>query len=190
MRIPPRAVRWSFAASVVVALLAGCARQPLAPVAHAPNTYDHPLFARVPDAAVTTGGDSLGPLTGSACIDGAQGGDVQVGRFHVIVPPGAFAGTATLSITIPDPAVVSCQLGISPPEANGFAVPVLLVADCAGVTNVDLANCGTLWYDPSADLWRTVSGTAVDLQNSTVTAKLPHFSEYGVADLLEGKAGW
>lgn len=190
MRLPPRAVRWSLAAVAIVALFAGCARQPLAPLAHETGTYDHPRFAQVNDAAMTAGETPPGPLTGSGNIDGGQGGEVQVGRFRVIVPPGAFAGNATITITIPDPSVVSCQLGISPPEANGFAVPVSLVADCAGVTNVDLANCGTLWYDPSADLWRTVSGTAVDLQNSTVTAKLPHFSEYGIADLLEGKAGW
>jgi len=192
MRVPPRAVRWSLTAAIVIAAIVGCARQPLAPVANQPaaGTYDRPLFARVITSALTTGATPTGPLVGSGDIDGAIGGEVQVGRFRVIVPPGAIADSATITITIPDPDVVSCQLSISPPGANSFAVPVSLVADCAGVTNVDLHNCGTLWFDPSAGVWRTVAGTAVDLDHQTVTAKLPHFSDYGVADLLEGRAGW
>lgn len=190
MRTPPRVVRWSLAAFTTLAVMVGCARSPVAPIQGQPDTYVSPKFARGPAPSGGENGLLSDPFMGSGEIDGALGGEVTVGRFRVIVPPGAFQGLATITVHVPDAEVVSCDLSISPPEANGFAVPVSLVADCAGVNNVNLANCGTLWFDEDAGVWRTVNGTIVDLANSRVTASLPHFSTYGVADLLEGKAGW
>lgn len=173
------------------AAIVGCGRTPTAPRAAAePGTYSAPVFAAVPRSGDALGATPMGAQSGSSEVDGAVGGEVQVGRFTVIVPAGAFAGTATIHVNIPDPNVVACELEISPAEANAFAIPVQLRADCQGATNVDLANCGTLWFDEENGVWRTVSGTIVDLENHTVTASLWHFSHYGVADLLQGKASW
>ncbi len=191
MRFFSRVIPVLLAALAGAAVVAGCGRQPLAPLPAASGAYVNPTFARVDDTkSGSLAMSSTGPVTGSGDVDGDTGGEVCVGRFRVIVPAGAFEGLATITVTVPDPDVVSCELGISPPEANGFAVPVTLVADCQGVTNVDLANCGTLWFDESAGVWRTVAGTAVDLGDHKVSAQLPHFSIYGICDLLEGRAGW
>ena len=186
----PLAAAGALAALAIVATI-GCGKLPLEPNASMqPDTYSAPVFAAVPRSGDALGASPVGPQSGAADIDGAVGGEVTAGRFTVIVPAGAFVGTANISVLIPDPAVAACELEISPASANGFALPVLLRANCQGATNVDLANCGTLWFDEASNVWRTVSGTAVDLENQTVTASLWHFSTYGVADLLQGKASW
>lgn len=191
MRSPQLRWRRVMIAATLIAIVAGCGTQhPVAPAGPEANAYANPIFARVP--APPRGLSQTmaeGPLEGSGSVNGAVGGEVTVGRFRVIVPPGAFQGMATITVKVPDQALISCELEITPPEANGFSVPVSLVADCQGVSNVDLADCGTLWFDPSANVWRTVAGTEIDLDQSTVTASLQHFSCYGIADLL-GRAGW
>ena len=193
MNHPPSGSRPWLAGAAMVALVAavGCSQLPNAPIQNQPGTYASPKFAVVPASDIGRYGTvPSGPITGSAVIDGALGGVVTVGRFTVTVPAGAFSDTATITITMPNPSIVECNLDISPVSANGFHIPVSLTADCSGVTNVDLRNCGTLWFDPSANVWRTVTGATVDLTNSTVTAALMHFSTYGVADLVEGRASW
>ncbi len=190
MKLPRSAVLGSLAALAAIAVVVGCSRSPVAPQPFGSDAYVAPKFARVADPSPGSSSLLSGGLSGSGEVNGATGGEVAVGRFRVVVPPGAFQGLATITIQVPDPDVISCELDITPASANGFLVPVSLVADCAGATNVNLANCGTLWYDEQAGVWRTVNGTIVDLVNSRVTAQLPHFSTYGVADLLEGKAGW
>jgi hypothetical protein len=191
----PKRVPWfplGALATISLVAIVGCGRAPSAPnvASGPPDTYTSPVFVQVPRAGDATGAVPTGIQSGEAPIDGAIGGEIQVGRFTVVVPAGAFVGTATIHVTVPDPNVVACELEISPASANGFTLPVDLRANCAGATNVDLAQCGTLWYDEANGVWRTVSGTAVDLEAQTVTASLWHFSTYGVADLLSGKASW
>ena len=172
-------------------VVAGCGHLPLGPLRNQPGTYTNPKFAAVPSPPTGQfGAVGTGPLSGSSVIDGTQGGVLTVGRFTVTVPAGAFQDTATISISIADQSIVECNLSITPAAANSFHLPVSLAADCSGVTNVDLKNCGTLWYDPQAGVWRTVTGAVVDLSASTVTASLMHFSTYGVADLVDGRASW
>jgi len=123
------------------------------------------------------------PETASAKIDGIKGGKVGCGRFTVIVPPGAYFGIATITITIPDPTVQVCDLSISPAIANQFAVPVQLVnnlKDCS----VDARTLTTYWYDTGSIRWVDMKA-ATDSESGTVTANLRHFSKYGT-----GKAGW
>lgn len=168
--------------------LAGCSSLPTAPD---PGTYKNPDFVRVDAQQVgsmsTNATLDTSPGSGEAMIDGAIGGTLQVGRFTLTVPPGAFAGTATVSIFIPDQSVVHCQLGISPASANGFAVPVTLRSDCSGTIVLDPAQLAELWFDEAAQVWRQVPGANVDIVNTDVIAPLHHFSDYGVVD---GKAGW
>lgn len=185
--------RWSLGAIAALSVVAavGCGRLPLEPeVSTQRDVYEAPVFAQVPRSGDAFGASPTGIQSGSQDVDGAVGGTVTVGRFSVIVPAGAFDGVATIHVTIPDPTVMACDLHITPESANDFAVPVTLRADCAGVFNVELENCGTLWFDPSINMWRTVGGTAVDPVNDVVSAELEHFSRYGVADLLQGKASW
>jgi len=129
-------------------------------------------------------GDAIKPAqTASAKIDGNKGGKVGCGRFTVIVPPGAYIGPATVTISINDPTVLICNLSIAPQAANNFKVPVQLVTDLNDL-NVSIGTETTYWYDPAQNLWVDM-GAAPDASAKTVTAYLHHFSQYGT-----GKAGW
>jgi len=126
-------------------------------------------------------------LSASKTLVGAVGGTVQVGRFTLIVPPGAIQGTATITVQIPDPSVMRCDLSIAPASANGFKVPVLLVGNLLGAKDLDPLNVGTLWYDPARGCWVSVPGALFDPSLSLLRTPLWHFSKYGIQD---GKAGW
>lgn len=184
--------RWLPVVLAVVAAVTGCGQHPTAPAKPEPGVYSNPAFARVP--ATRPGllnATADGPLEASAEIDGELGGVISVGRFSVVVPPGSFQGVGTIAITVPDQAVVACELGISTPGATGFAQPVSLVANCQGVTNVNLEDCGTLRFDSAANVWRNVDGATISVESATVVTPLSHQATiYGVADLFQGRAGW
>jgi hypothetical protein len=179
---------WGAVTLLTGLVIAGCSRMPTAPVV---TGIANPDFVRSAKPT-TTGAFSIASavtgLTGSESIDGAVGGQLTVGRFTLVIPPGAFQGQATVSITVPDSAVVHCQLGIDPPTANHFAVPVTLRSDCSGTSALVASQLAQLWFDEQAGVWREVPGSAPDVVNFDVVAPLQHFSDYGVID--EGRAGW
>jgi len=172
--------------ALVLASLAGCTASPVG----APRlTVENPEFVR---AQTVPQDDGVGPTasesgsdgpTASRVIDGRKGGVVDVGAFRVQVPPGAFEGSATITLEQPDPAVLRCALSIAPESANFFKVPVLLIArppDRNAIGKV------MVWYDPSAATWRRIASLpSADVQE--VIAPLTHFSDYG---LILGRAGW
>jgi hypothetical protein len=188
MRGPDR--RWVAVHVAAVAMLAwSCSSLPTAPTpdpAPAP-TSSTPAFVRVAAGTATPFGATGTVNSVSKDVDGAKGGSFSYGNFKLVVPAGAFAGKATLTITVPDPSVMRCALSISPPEANAFAVPVLLVSDCSKATNLNTLAMQTLWYDELNSVWVVVPGSTVNASALTITTPLAHFSEYGVVD---SKAGW
>lgn len=136
-------------------------------------------------------------LSVSARVNGDVGGRVVCGRFVATVPPGAFPGWGTVSMTLPDSTLMVCNLEVSPAELNGFAVPVDLDLHTSG-TNADLDSLEMYWWDPDNAKW-----TAMSCQKTTtlepvlvdevlaaepvsgLRLQLPHFSTYAA-----GKAGW
>jgi hypothetical protein len=182
-----RSQRWFLPLVACLAFLVGCAKVPTAPTPEQ-GVYSNPTFARVETPKTGLYGATVhGPLSGSGLIDGAAGGLVSVGRFSVVVPPGSFQGTATVTINVPDQNIVACDLDIDAPSVAG----VSLVADCQGVTNVDLNDLGTLRFDASANVWRAVDGSIVHVENSTIVSPVPQSTtSYGVANVVEGRAGW
>lgn len=167
-------------------LAAGCASHPSQPSPLDPSV--EPSFVRVPAArAVPFSATGPGSSTTSRTIDGSKGGSFSNGYFTLVVPPGAFAGKATLSILVPDPTELRCDLTISPPEANNFNVPVELMADCSTGIDVDPTKLATVWHDVGNNRWVLIPGSAVSRETVTIRTPLRHFSEYGI---LGGKAGW
>lgn len=82
------------------------------------------------------------PQTGGAQsfhLDGAAGGTFTFGRYRLEFPPGAVRGDGVVTISVPDPSVVGCDLSISPPSLNGFDRPVLLTVKCH---QTDLSDSG------------------------------------------------
>ena len=182
------------------------ARNPAAPVLTASCALALLLFASVAMAGSTAGRLTTGspssngaaaplrvpgmgrpPLSISRTIDGSVGGAVVAGRWTVVVPPGAFNGTGTISVTVPDASVLSCTLDISPASLNGFARPVGLVCDANGVETADFWSLVVGYYDPALGKWTQVTNSRQQPGSLTVEAPLWHFSSYGV---VSGKAGW
>lgn len=170
--------------------LAGCSSAPMGPGS---NEIKNPSFVTNAQPAAGAFGATAavsGPLDGSADIDGAVGGSLLVGRFTLTVPAGAFQGMGHVAIHVPDAAVVHCQLHITPESSNAFAIPVVLRTDCSGTNALDAARLTEIWFDASSGVWRQVPGSAPDVVAFDVIAPLSHFSDYGVIELVDGKAGW
>jgi hypothetical protein len=120
----------------------------------------------------------------SVRVAGSRGGAVRAGRFSLKIPPGAFEGDATVTITMPDTTVMVCDLSIAPLSANGFKVPVVLTADLSSTDLPDASTLTMYWYDPSGLTWVNCSAKSRTM-GALVTMSLEHFSRYAA-----GKAGW
>jgi hypothetical protein len=192
-------IRRSLAVSVLVVLglvaAAGCSKLPSAPFQTSPATSNTlRLLRAAPDAGLI--GNVLGGATSSVqntiqTVTGAIGGTVQAGRFTVDVPKDAFDGSGEITIDVPDPAVLKVDLKIAN-VPNHFNVPVTLVISYAGL-NDELdphpESYKIVWFNESTGKWEALP-TVVDLDRGVVSAKLTHFSTYGVCDYVEAKAGW
>jgi hypothetical protein len=180
-------------------LLAGCgAQEPTAPSASgvgvSVTTESNPIRTLPPDApsvnAITApvpNGSSHSDR-GDARIRGASGGNLHVGHFRLIVPPGAWSGEAKVTITVPDRSRLDCQLEINPPTLNNFRVPVQLQASFGDCNVPRPDSVLVIWFDPAANRWKQVSTAGnVNSNARVVTTALSHFSRYAVVD---GRAGW
>jgi hypothetical protein len=127
-------------------------------------------------------GGQTSSASASAKIDGRKGGSLRCERFSILVPPGAYSGTATITMYLPNKDVLACDLSISPSSANNFVVPVQLGVDLKGM-NVDPSTVVIYWYNPTTLTW--VSQLTMASSSPAVTALLSHFSTYAA-----GKAGW
>lgn len=171
--------------AAAVAILAwGCSSLPTEPSPS--GIAATPSFVRVKTGG-TTPFSATGSSPNSKDIDGSKGGTFTSGHFTLVVPPGAFAGKATLTIVVPDPNEMRCSLSISPPEANRFAVPVQLVSDCSSAVSVDPRSLQTMWFDEGNAKWVVVPGSVITATTLTISTPLMHFSDYGI---LGSKAGW
>jgi len=152
-----------------------------------------PNFVEDPESsslAVVPIADNFDPNTnmGTSTIDGEKGGILRVGRFTIYVPPGAFVGPASISLRVPDPSMLICDLEITPQPDGNFKVPIRLEADCKNIVGAEkLYDLNILWMNYGEERWEKKSETTVDEQNSRVSSNLDHFSTYGVG---EGRAGW
>ena len=173
----PRTIR-IFAVAVAALALSSCSKSSL----EAPSaTVKDPVFANA-GAPYDTAVAPVGPLVGSITIDGAVGGKLAVGAYRIEVPRGAIKGSATITLTQSDPAILQCDLDISPASANQFAVPVTLVARLPNTATLLISQ--NVWLDPSALAWRLIPSVP-DLVRTELRSDLWHFSTYGTC-----RAGW
>src|SRR6185503_11709036 len=103
------------------------------------------------------------------------GGHVTVGRFTIDIPPGAFKGTASILITVPDPRRLQCTLDVLP-KIEAFDQPVKLTVDGAGGDAADANDWVLVTYDEKARTWTKLPGGFGSAATMTVTGWLPHFS--------------
>jgi len=180
--------------------LAGCTQSPLAP--SDPSGGATPSFTSPPIASFAADGSlSYVPVTvgaepgasvmkaatlsravsSSVYIDGSRGGAVRAGRFGVWLPAGAFAGSATVTLSMADSTVMVCDISISPQSANKFKYPAELIAD---LSSVNVSMLTMYWYDPARVQWVNLAARSRIAGFKVMTA-LDHFSTYAA-----GKAGW
>ena len=132
--------------------------------------------------------DGGGDVTSRSAPMGLLGGTVSVGDFTLIVPPAALTRPAVVTVRQADLAHPIVELSISPASANGFRLPVLLVANARKMDPSLLSVAQISWWNPATQKWEAVSGSSVSVLNVTVSAPLMHFSTYRVSG--NGKAGW
>jgi hypothetical protein len=191
-----------------LACLAGCGQMPNAPILDDSTarietngatpqartlTIDDPTLPGAPAVQPEPTPDPELPPQGGGSTQqqGTQlteslGGTVRSGRWRVEVPPGAFTGTARVSVT-PNSRGGVCALEIYPAEKNYFATPVRLVVDCHNVPPRQLAKWFISWYNPGTGTWVRVAGSVVDTKKKTVSAS-PTSRLHGRA--RGGQAGW
>jgi len=118
----------------------------------------------------------------SATVNGLMGGTLKNGDWTVRIPAGAFSGIGVVTVTVPDPAVRSCQLSIVPSLLNSFRVPVTL--SCRLQSTTEVKGYQMEWWDPGTKTWKPIPSTT-SATTMSCDAPLPHFSTYRC-----GKAGW
>lgn len=184
--------------AIAVMIVAGCSSLPTQPTGAASGSRAaNPALLGLSPGDNTSTSPSTAPAgptagvvsaTSSKTINGLLGGTIAAGDFTVIVPPGAFLGTATITVNQPDVTKLQVNLGISPASMNHFLLPVLLVANASSMNPQLLSVAFISWYNPATGQWVPVAGSNVSLLNLTVSAPLFHFSTYRVD--TQSKAGW
>jgi hypothetical protein len=188
--------------AIAAALLAvvGCATSPTAPhdaadlgtppaspaaslaaPAAAPGVMANNVL-RVPPLAM-----SAQSLETSARVNGKSGRSFELGNVTVRVPKNAFPGSASIKVSIPDPAKPECHLTITPASKNNFKEPVELEFNAPD--GQDLRTMVILWYDETQKMWVPIP-TTVDFAGNRLTAQLQHFSYYKAAPEVVRKSGW
>jgi hypothetical protein len=181
------AIRLILAGILASAIITGCSTLPTAPTQSADRSAG---------SYTTDGGDWYAPpveetdapqpTTASKTMNGLLGGTVKAGRFTAIVPPGAFLGTRTVTVTQSDPSKLQCELSLSGTKIQRFLSPIVLVADASDMQLKLLSVSYIAWLNPATGKWEQVLGSQVNLLGLSVSAPLWHFSTYSV----QGKAGW
>jgi hypothetical protein len=117
----------------------------------------------------------------SGTVHGAAGGVLRNGDWTVSIPAGSFTGVGLVTMTVPDPAVRSCQLSIVPKALNSFRAPVTL--SCRLQSQEEVRTFAMQGWDPGTNGWKVME-SKTDSRALTCDAALPHFSTYRC-----GKAG-
>ena len=120
----------------------------------------------------------------SVTIDGAVGGTLYNGFVRITVPPGAYAGSATIGYSMAASGALRAELHIRPDSLNHFSQPVRLTFYCHG-TAIGLTP-GVLWRDPAHSTWFGLTSSTYDAVGDSVSVGIRHFSTYAVG----GRAGW
>ena len=164
----------------------------------ATNPIEAPVTATASSPAQSEGllsgiGGVLNTLVGlivrTLNLVGSLGGSLDNGRWHVVLPPGAVDGNATIALGVANSTSPDCKLEIWPSDRNHFSVPATLIVDCRNVASDQLSNYAIYWFDPSAKQWVELSGSQVSLADKTVSVQILHFSQY-CAGPSGGRAGW
>jgi hypothetical protein len=159
-------------------LFVGCSTSPLSPVQ--PTGQNQALSANPAPSSAGILSETAKVVTGT--VNGVAGGVLRNGDWTVTIPAGSFTGIGLVTVTVPDPSVRSCELGIVPSLLNSFRVPVTLT--CRLQSADEVRDFTMQWWDPGTKTWKLIESTT-DSKTMSCDAPLAHFSTYRC-----GKAGW
>lgn len=188
MFAPRHIARQSALGLAALILSAGCSNLPTGPRLGPASAFAPEPGSAAPAGAYPMPVSQVTAVENSKTIYGLFGGTVNAGNFTVVVPPLAFSGVATVTVTQIDREKPYVELRISPASANKFRTPVTLIATAPLMSAVRLQAACISWYNPETKAWQPMSASTVDLGAATITCPLSHFSTYRVES--GGKAGW
>lgn len=215
MSFSKQIARWAVLASMVAAL-SGCGNSPVGPATGGggdPNPIQtgpdilvvHPdgttSWTQLPpgggpNPAGSVPGTSDKRLEVAGQVDGDVGGSLQCGRFYLMVPPGAFNGPGSITMSMVDSTVMVVDVEIFPNGLNNFIRPVHLALS-TNDTDCTADTLSIYWHDPDKNEWvgmetdkdlsdnPETSGAPCPANMRGVMTSLSHFSRYS-----GGKAGW
>ena len=186
---PIRISRRLIPVALVSLLAVGCSELPTQPVIEgSPAPEANQIAGRSADPSrLVPPPPQPGATSNQARIQGNRGGVLVSGNFAVVIPPGAFSGMATITVTVPDPMQPMVELSIEPASKNNFDVPVTLVASLPDVpTNVLMASGVSELLTGGS--WQPVAGVQADTQEMALRTPLQHFSTYRVEIATAGDA--
>ena len=151
--------------------LTSCSRSPLAPeVATDPATTS---FAGIQIDDTPGGIAGQAGVVGSIVLTAGQTGTLHVGRFTLVVPKNALQKDATITLRQPDIDVMQVEFQVLPADANHFARPVQLIADCSNDPLSELETETLFWM--KAD-WAPAAGVQLDRTHRTLSTRTRQLS--------------
>jgi hypothetical protein len=153
-------------------LFVGCSQTPTSSVDNGPK-----VLARASRQASTVAATPVNLYT-EQVISSEQGGRLTLLDVVLDVPAGAVPNDTLFSITIPDDEIFYNEFGT---DGLVFDKPITVTMSYrdADLSGVDESTIRIGWYNVAAGEWDDMT-CDIDLVNKTVTAKLTHFSAYGL----------
>ena len=154
-------------------LVTGCSRSPLG---ESSATTEPVVLQRSANSIAAA--SLVGDLVADTVFTAAEGGRLTLLDVTLDVPPGAVPNDTLFSIAIPDLSKFYNDFGTS---GLVFEKPVTVTMSYrdADLSGIDASSIRIGYFNEKTGEWESVVGT-VDPVNMTVTAKLYHFSAYGL----------
>src|SRR5689334_17612260 len=95
-------------------------------------------------------------------VNGKRGGSLTLANFHLVIPAGAFNGTAAVTLRQPDPNVPLVEFVVSPSTKATFKKPATLTVDLSSWTDASIAAAQVLTWDSSVGDWVPAQNAIVD----------------------------
>ena len=116
---------------------------------------------------------------------GPEGGQLSLGDFEVIVPPGAVDKWTLFTIRLPVDLTTSEYVRAEFLPHQEFAVPVTIRLPLQGTTAEDDTNTHILWWNGYG--WEPFATKVTD--DGRIETQTSHFSEYGTEDPTDPSKG-
>ena len=106
-------------------------------------------------------------------VNGKRGSSLVVGAFKLTIPPGAFNGTAQVTMRVPDRNVSLVEFAVYPSNKGNLHKTATLTADLSSWSDASLATAQVVSWDAPTSTWVPALNAVVDASARTAVASLP-----------------